>query len=201
MYRLFFKRLFDVVLSLAVLIILSPVFIILIICGTLAMRGNPFYLQSRPGMNEKIFRLIKFRTMSNQKDKAGNLLPDEIRLNKYGRFLRSISLDELPELFNILKGDMSIVGPRPLMVRYLPYYKETERKRHNVRPGLTGLAQVRGRNSLTWEERFVYDIQYVENISLHVDISIIFETIIIVFKREGIGLGDLGNLDDYRKQR
>lgn len=199
MYKHFFKRFLDFILAFIALIVFSPIIIILMICGSIAMRGNPFYFQPRPGKNEKIFNLIKFRTMSNLKDNEGKLLSDQIRLNKYGKFLRSTSLDELPELINILKGDMSIVGPRPLMARYIPYYKKNERKRHDVRPGLTGLAQVRGRNSLTWDERFEYDINYVENISLLLDMHIIFETVKIVIKREGIDLEDLGNLDDYRQ--
>lgn len=162
------------------------------------MKGNPFYTQPRPGRNEKIFRMLKFRTMSNAKGKNGKLLPDNVRLNKYGRFLRSTSLDELPELINILKGDMSIVGPRPLMSRYLPYYTEEERRRHSVRPGLTGYAQVHGRNTLTWDERFQYDLQYVDHLTFIMDIKIIIDTIKTVLKREGIELKELGNLDDYR---
>lgn len=163
------------------------------------MHGNPFFTQERPGKDEKIFKLIKFRTMSNAKDSNGKLLPDDQRLTRYGIFLRSTSLDELPELFNIFIGDMSFIGPRPLMARYLPYYTKEERHRHDVRPGLTGFAQVHGRNSLTWDERFKYDLEYVEKISLWLDISIIFDTIKVVLKRENITLGDLGNLDDYRE--
>lgn len=200
MYRKFFKRFFDFILSLLALLILSPVFIALLIIGTIAMQGNPFFTQERPGKDEKIFKLIKFRTMSNAKDPSGRLLADEVRLNKYGRFLRSTSLDELPELINILIGDMSIIGPRPLMARYLPYYTQEERLRHTVRPGLTGFAQVHGRNALTWDERFKLDVQYVNNITLFTDIKILLETVRIVLKREGIELQDLGNLDDYRKK-
>lgn len=199
MYRLFFKRFFDIVLSLTAIIVLFPIILILILIGTIMMKGNPFYNQSRPGKNEKIFNLIKFRTMSNAKGKDGKLLPDDMRLNRYGEFIRTTSLDELPELFNILIGDMSIIGPRPLMARYLPYYTEEERIRHTVRPGLTGLAQVRGRNALTWDERFKYDIEYVNNISFINDVKIILDTVKIVFKREGISLDGLGNLDDYRE--
>ena len=155
------------------------------------MNGNPFFTQLRPGRkdkngNEKIFRLIKFRTMSNKKDKDGNLLPDEQRLNKYGKILRSTSLDELPELLNILKGDMSIVGPRPLLVDYIPLYNEEQRKRHNVRPGLTGYAQVYGRNSLTWQDKFEKDVYYVDNISFAMDIKVLLKTVAVVLKREGI---------------
>ena len=149
------------------------------------MKGNPFFTQKRPGLNEKVFKLIKFRTMSNAKDEFGNLLPDELRINKYGKFLRSTSLDELPELFNILKGDMSIIGPRPLLVSYLNYYTETERHRHDVRPGLTGLAQVNGRSFITWEEIFQYDLQYVSELTFGLDIKILFKTVMTVLKREG----------------
>lgn len=198
MYRKYFKRILDFLLALCALIILSPVILILTFLGSIAMKGNPFYTQPRPGRNEKIFRMLKFRTMSNAKDKNGKLLPDNVRLNKYGRFLRSTSLDELPELINILKGDMSIVGPRPLMSRYLPYYTEEERRRHSVRPGLTGYAQVHGRNTLTWDERFQYDLQYVDHLTFIMDIKIIIDTIKTVLKREGIELKELGNLDDYR---
>ena len=177
MYKKYVKRWMDFLLSLCALIVLSPVMLILIILGAIGMKGNPFYTQPRPGKNEKIFRMLKFRTMSNAKDKNGKLLPDNVRLNKYGRFLRSTSLDELPELINILKGDMSIVGPRPLMSRYLPYYTEDERRRHSVRPGLTGYAQVHGRNALTWDERFQYDLQYVYHLTFIMDVKIIIDTI------------------------
>lgn len=191
MYANFFKRLIDFVLSLIALIVLSPVLLILVISGAIAMRGNPFFVQPRPGKKrkdgqEKIFKLIKFRTMDNRKDKNGNLLPDEVRLNKYGRILRSTSLDELPELINILIGDMSIVGPRPLLVEYLPYYTEEERHRHDVRPGLTGWAQVNGRNSVDWETRFRLDVEYVRRISLMMDIKIIFLTVKKVLCRSDI---------------
>ena len=154
MYKKFFKRFLDFSFSLCALIVLSPIFVICMVMGIIKMKGNPFFTQERPGKNEKIFKLIKFRTMSNAKDSRGKLLPDEMRLNNYGKFLRSTSLDELPELINILIGDMSIIGPRPLMARYLSYYKPEERVRHTVRPGLTGYAQVHGRNALTWDERF-----------------------------------------------
>ena len=195
MYRHFFKRFFDLLLSFIAIVLLSPVLLILTIVGAIAMGGNPFFTQQRPGKkdkngNEKIFKLIKFRTMSNKKDKDGNLLPDKIRLNKYGMFLRSTSLDELPEIFNILFGQMSIVGPRPLAVEYLDYYTDEERVRHNVRPGLTGLAQVNGRNSISWEDKFAYDIKYVNNISLFLDIKILFLTFVNVIKRKDIGQGN-----------
>ena len=186
MYKNFFKRVFDFFLSLAALIVLAPVFLVLIILGWKYMKGNPFFTQDRPGKDEKIFKLIKFRSMSEEKDKDGNYLPDEIRLNSYGKKLRSSSLDELPELINILKGDMAIVGPRPLLVQYLPLYNEEQRRRHDVRPGLTGLAQVNGRNLLSWADKFRYDIEYVNNITLLGDIKIILKTVKNVLSHEGI---------------
>lgn len=199
MYAKYFKRAIDFSLSLVTLIVFSPLLLVLVILGGIFMRGNPFFTQERPGKNEKVFKLIKFRTMDNRKDKDGKLLPDDIRLNRYGRFLRASSLDELPELVNILKGEMSFVGPRPLMLRYLPYYTEDERRRHLVRPGLTGYAQVHGRNTLTWDEKFKFDLEYVDNISFKMDFFIILNTVKMVFRREGISLDGLGNLDDYRE--
>lgn len=186
MYAKCFKRIIDFTLSLLGLIILSPILLILILLGTVFMRGNPFFLQERPGKDEKIFKLIKFRTMDNRKDKDGNLLPDEIRLNKYGRFLRASSLDELPELVNILKGDMSIIGPRPLLVAYLPRYNEFQHHRHDVRPGLTGYAQAHGRNAVSWEDKFAMDVWYTKHITFVEDVKIIFDTVNTVLKREGI---------------
>lgn len=201
MYAKCFKRVIDFVLSLLAIIIFSPILLILIILGVVFMGGNPFFTQERPGKDEKIFRLIKFRTMDNRKDKDGKLLPDDIRLNKYGRFLRSTSLDELPELLNILKGDMSIIGPRPLMVRYLRYYTDEERKRHSVRPGLSGYAQVHGRNNVDWAERMKMDVYYADHVSFKMDLKILFETILIVIKREGISVEDMTNFDDFRKKQ
>ncbi len=201
MYAKCFKRVIDFVLSLLAIIIFSPILLILIILGVVFMGGNPFFTQERPGKDEKIFRLIKFRTMDNRKDKDGKLLPDDIRLNKYGRFLRSTSLDELPELLNILKGDMSIIGPRPLMVRYLSYYTDEERKRHSVRPGLSGYAQVHGRNNVDWAERMKMDVYYADHVSFKMDLKILFETILIVIKREGISVEDMTNFDDFRKKQ
>lgn len=186
MYRNFFKRVLDFLLSLLALIVLSPIFLLLIICGVINLKGNPFFVQERPGKNEKIFKLIKFRSMSQGKDAAGNLLSDKERLTAYGKWLRASSLDELPELINILKGDMAIVGPRPLLVQYLPLYNDEQRHRHDVRPGLTGLAQVNGRNLLSWEDKFKYDIQYVNNISFINDVKIIFKTVKNVLTHEGI---------------
>ena len=190
MYAKFFKRAIDFLLSLMALSILSPVILILVIVGAIAMKGNPFFTQLRPGKidkktgKEKIFRLIKLRTMSNAKDKDGNLLPDDVRLNKYGRILRSTSLEELPELINILLGNMSIVGPRPQLVRDMVFMSEEQRQRHSVRPGLTGLAQVNGRNNITWEEKFEWDLKYIANIGFIGDVKIIFKTVAKVFKRE-----------------
>lgn len=195
MYAKYFKQIIDFCLSLIALIVLSPVLLILIILGAIFMRGNPFFTQERPGKDEKIFKLIKFRTMDNRKDKDGNLLPDEVRLNKYGKFLRSTSLDELPELINIIKGEMAIVGPRPLLVRYLPYYTNEERRRHNVRPGLTGWAQVNGRNFITWEETFELDLFYVDNISFITDVKVFLLTIKKVLFRVDITDATQGTQD------
>lgn len=207
MYAKFLKRVFDIILSLIALILLSPLLLILTIVGAIAMGGNPFFTQMRPGKiskktgQEKIFRLVKFRTMSNKKDKNGNLLPDEIRLNNYGKILRSTSLDELPELWNILKGDMSIVGPRPLLVSYLPYYTEEERHRHDIRPGLTGLAQISGRNTVSWEKRFELDVTYRNNVTFANDMKIIVGTVKSVLAREDIVLNALEDFDKYRKKQ
>lgn len=186
MYAKYIKRPMDFFLSLCAILVLSPFLLIFTLIGAVAMKGNPFFTQQRPGKNEKIFKLIKFRTMTCETDENGNPLPDEIRLTKYGKFLRSTSIDELPELFNILKGDMSIVGPRPLLVEYLPLYNEEQRHRHDVRPGLTGLAQVNGRNEISWEQKFENDIMYIKNITFWGDIKIIILTVCKVLKSEGI---------------
>jgi len=185
-YAKYIKRFLDFVLSLTALIVLSPLLLVLTIMGAVVMKGNPFFTQLRPGKDEKIFKLVKFRSMTCEKDKDGKLLPDEKRLTKYGKFLRSSSLDELPELWNIVKGDMSIVGPRPLLVQYLPLYNEEQKHRHDVRPGLTGYAQVHGRNAISWEEKFKLDITYVRNITFLGDIKIIIDTVGSVIKRTGI---------------
>ena len=206
MYAKFLKRAIDFFLSLIAVLILSPILVILIIAGAIAMKGNPFFTQMRPGKinkktgKEKIFRLIKFRTMSNAKDENGNLLPDDKRLNKYGKFLRKTSLDELPELLNILVGDMAIVGPRPLLVRYLPYYTEEERKRHTVRPGMTGWAQVNGRNFISWEETFELDVDYVNKITFGRDIKIIFLTVKKVVSHADITDATQGTEDSSGKK-
>ena len=204
MYEKFFKRFFDFFLSLMALIFLSPILIVLVLLGAVFMRGNPFFFQERPGKinsetgEEKIFKLIKLRTMDNRRDARGNLLPDEVRLNSYGKFLRSTSLDELPELINILMGDMSIVGPRPLLVKYIPLYSQEQRRRHLVRPGLTGYAQVNGRNSITWEEKFRLDVEYVDNITLMGDIKIILGTVTSVLKREGISQENNATMEEFK---
>ena len=197
MYAKYIKRILDFVLSLMALIVLSPLLVILIILGAVVMRGNPFFTQARPGKNEKIFKLIKFRTMDNRKDKDGKLLPDDVRLNKYGRILRSTSLDELPELINILIGDMSIVGPRPLLVKYLPRYNEEQRHRHDVRPGLTGYAQAHGRNAVTWEEKFKMDVWYIRNISFITDVKVIIDTVKVVLKRDGISSDTSATMEEF----
>ena len=205
MYRNMIKRVLDFLISLMALVILSPLLLILILVGYVEMKGNPFFSQKRPGKNEKIFSLIKFRSMTNEKDKNGALLPNEKRLNKYGRLLRKTSLDELPELINILIGDMSIVGPRPLLPEYIPYYTEEERHRHDVRPGLTGLAQVNGRNAISsWEERFGYDLQYVKECGFLLDMKIIWQTGMKVVKRADVLDGNnvvVGRLDEVRKSK
>lgn len=197
MYAKYIKRILDFVLSLMALIVLSPLLVILIILGAVFMRGNPFFTQARPGKDEKIFKLIKFRTMDNRKDKDGKLLPDDVRLNKYGRILRSTSLDELPELINILIGDMSIVGPRPLLVKYLPRYNEEQRHRHDVRPGLTGYAQAYGRNAVTWEEKFKMDVWYTRNISFITDVKVIIDTVKVVLKRDGISSDTSATMEEF----
>ena len=200
MYRNFFKRITDFLLSLIAILLLSPVLIILTIVGAVKMGGNPFFTQERPGKNSRIFKLVKFKSMNNKKDENGKLLPDEVRLTSYGKFIRNTSLDELPELINILKGDMAIVGPRPLLVRYLTRYNEIQARRHEVRPGLTGLAQVNGRNAISWEEKFRYDVEYVDNISLLLDIKIICKTVLKVIKRDGISSETSVTMEEFMGQ-
>lgn len=200
MYKNIIKRILDLLLSLAALIVLFPVLLILTIVGAIVMQGNPFFTQIRPGKDEKLFRLVKFRSMTNAKDSEGKLLPDEKRLTRYGKFLRASSLDELPELWNILKGDMSLVGPRPQLVRDMVFMTPQQRRRHTVRQGLTGLAQVSGRNNMTWEQKMEYDLQYIENITFMGDVKIILKTVKKVFVREGIsaeGMDTAEDLGDY----
>lgn len=204
MYAKYIKRPMDFFLSLCAILVLLPFLLIFTLVGAVAMKGNPFFTQERPGKDEKIFKLIKFRTMTCETDEQGKPLPDEKRLTKYGKFLRSTSIDELPELFNILKGDMSIVGPRPLLPEYLPYYTEEERHRHDVRPGLTGLAQVNGRNAIEWDNKLSLDVNYVSNITFFWDIKIIFNTVIKVLKRSDIRVGKdfkAGKFIEQRKER
>lgn len=197
MYRNYIKRIIDLILSFMAIIVLSPVLLIVAILVRTKLGSPVIFKQKRPGMNEKIFTLYKFRTMTDETDEQGNLLPDEVRLTKFGKLLRSTSLDELPELFNILKGDMAIVGPRPLLVRYLPRYNEHQKKRHNVRPGFTGYAQVNGRNSISWEEKFDFDVYYVEHVSFLLDVKIIFKTIKVVFAREGISSDTSATMEEF----
>lgn len=189
-YARIFKRFFDILMSGIAIVLLSPVFLLVALLVRFKLGSPVIFKQERPGLNEKIFKMYKFRTMTDAKDENGELLPDEERLTSFGMKLRSTSLDELPELINIFKGDMSLIGPRPLAVAYLPYYTDEERLRHTVRPGLTGLAQINGRNAISWEEKFRYDIEYVENISMKTDIKIFFGTFAKVFKRENIGQGE-----------
>ena len=189
-YRRFIKRTLDFTISLISLIIFSPIFIVVAVLVRVKLGSPVFFRQKRPGKNENIFTIYKFRTMTDKRDENGNLCSDDIRLTSFGRKLRATSLDELPQLLNVIKGDMAIVGPRPLMVEYLPYYTEEEKIRHTVRPGITGLAQVRGRNSISWEEKFSFDIQYVNKMSLMFDLKIIMETVSKVIKKSDIGQGE-----------
>lgn len=203
MYQKYFKRILDILCALAAMIVFCWLYAIIAILVRVKLGSPVIFKQERPGLHEKIFTLYKFRTMTDAKDENGNLLPDEVRLTKFGKLLRSTSLDELPEAWNMLKGDMSVVGPRPLAVQYLPYYTEEEHHRHDVRPGLSGLAQVSGRNALSWEEKFAYDLQYATHISLIGDIKIIFKTIAKVLKRDGIGQAEEapGSLHILRENR
>lgn len=200
-YEKYFKRPLDFFCGLAAVLVFWWLYLLLMILGAIFMGGNPFFTQERPGRDGKIFKLIKFRSMDNRKGQDGKLLPDSVRLNKYGRFIRKTSLDELPEAFNIIKGDMSVIGPRPLAVQYLPYYNEQERHRHDVRPGLSGLAQVNGRNGLQWEERFAYDLQYVEKITFLGDLKIILLTVKKAAKSEDIVVRGTGKTIDFDKYR
>lgn len=197
MYKKRIKRCLDIVLSLCGIIVLSPVLLVLFILVRVKLGSPVLFKQERPGKGEKIFTLCKFRTMTDARDEKGELLPDEVRLTKFGRLLRATSLDELPELFNILKGDMSVIGPRPLLVRYLPRYNSFQRRRHEVRPGLTGLAQVNGRNALTWEEKFEYDVRYVDNLTFAMDVRIFFATVRAVLKHDGINSETSATMEEF----
>lgn len=196
-YKLFFKRVYDILFSTVFILLFSPIYIVLIILGAVKMKGNPFFCQLRPGKNGKIFKMIKFRTMTCEKDADGNLLPDEKRLTKYGKLLRSTSLDELPELFNIFLGQMSFVGPRPQLKKDLVFMDDEVKKRHNIRGGLTGLAQVMGRNNITWEKRFEYDLLYVRKYSFFLDLKIIFLTFFKVLKRSDVATDGMSTSMDY----
>ena len=198
MYSHFFKRFLDLVLSIIAIVLLSPVFVIVATLVKMKLGSPVIFCQERPGKDEKIFKMYKFRSMTSETDEEGNLLPDEARLTKFGKLLRSTSLDELPELYNILKGDMSIVGPRPLLVQYLPLYNDFQKHRHDVRPGLTGLAQVKGRNSINWEDRFKFDVEYTKKISFLFDLKIILMTVSSVLKREGISSESSATMEDFK---
>lgn len=197
MYRNIIKRVLDFLLSFMAVVALSPVMLVIAVLVRVKLGSPVLFKQRRPGKNEKIFHMYKFRTMTDERDKEGNLLPDEKRLTDFGKMLRSTSLDELPELFNILKGDMSIVGPRPLLVQYLPRYNERQRHRHDVRPGFTGLAQVNGRNSISWEEKFEWDVKYTENVTFLQDCKIILKTVKVVLKRDGISSASSATMEEF----
>ena len=201
MYRKIWKRWIDFVLSFLAIVVLSPVFLIVSILVRKQLGRPVIFKQKRPGKNEKIFEMYKFRTMTDSRDSKGNLLPDEKRLTSFGKKLRSTSLDELPELFNILKGDMSIVGPRPLLVKYLPLYNKRQKKRHKVRPGFTGLAQINGRNAISWEEKFEWDVRYVENITFMGDLKIILKTVKTVLSHEGLNSETSATMEEFRGEK
>ena len=199
LYRCFFKRLFDFVIALIGFVIISPLFLLLWIWLSIANKGaGAFFLQERPGKDERLFKVIKFKTMTDERDAKGNLLPDAVRLTRIGKFVRSTSLDEIPQLLNVIKGDMSLIGPRPLLVQYLPLYNETQRRRHEVRPGITGWAQVNGRNAISWEQKFDYDVWYVDHLSLSLDFKILMRTILKVFKRVGISSDTNATMEAFK---
>lgn len=201
MYKKYIKRILDIVLSLLVIILFSWLYLILAVLVRVKLGSPIIFKQQRPGKDEKIFGMYKFRSMTDEKDENGNLLPDEVRLTSFGKKLRATSLDELPEFFNILKGDMSFIGPRPLLVKYLPYYNDRERLRHSVRPGLTGYAQAHGRNAISWEKKFEYDVFYVEHLTFWMDIKVIIDTVKTVLSHDGVVLNALPDFDDYRKEQ
>lgn len=197
MYKNYFKRIFDLFISFVGLLILSPVFIVTTIGLYIVNNRKPFFLQPRPGKNERIFKVVKFKTMTDEKDNTGNFLPDADRMTKIGKFVRSTSLDELPQLLNVLKGDMSLIGPRPLLVQYLPLYSKEQSRRHSLRPGITGWAQVNGRNAISWQKKFEYDVWYIDNISLYLDLKILYLTVKKVFIREGISSGSSATMEFF----
>lgn len=201
MYRKYIKRVLDLILSLFVIVVFIWLYAILAILVRCKLGSPIIFKQARPGKDEKVFNMYKFRTMTDERDANGQLLPDEVRLTKFGNFLRRSSLDELPEMFNILKGDMSLIGPRPLLVKYLPYYTDRERLRHSIRPGLTGYAQAHGRNTITWEQKFEYDVWYVEHLSFMTDIKVIIDTVKTVFSHSDVVLNALEDFDEYRKHQ
>ncbi|MES2517793.1 MAG: sugar transferase [Bacteroidota bacterium] len=198
MYRKIIKPIFDFFVAIFGLIILSPILLVIIIVLSIINAGNPFFLQLRPGKNEKIFKLVKFKTMNDKRDKKGNLLSDAERLTKIGKFIRKTSLDEIPQLINVVKGDMSLIGPRPLLVQYLPLYNEEQKRRHRVKPGITGLAQVNGRNAISWEQKFEYDVQYIYEVSFWGDMKLLFLTILKVFKSEGISQNGEATMQPFK---
>ncbi|WP_421804977.1 sugar transferase [Flagellimonas sp.] len=201
MYKNYFKRPLDFFASVLGFLVLSPIFVLVTIILWIDFRGNPFFLQERPGKDEKIFKIIKFKTMNNKKDAKGNLLSNRERITKLGMFVRRYSLDEIPQLLNVIKGDMSLIGPRPLVVLYLPYYNETERKRHSVRPGITGLAQVKGRNNLVWEDRFALDVEYVKNLNFTFDVKILYWTVEKIFSKSEVAVDQDEFLDWFNIYR
>lgn len=198
MYKPFFKRPTDFFAALFGLLVLSPLFLLVTVALFIANQGKPFFFQSRPGRGERIFRIVKFKTMNDRRDASGELLPDADRLTAIGSFVRKTSLDEIPQLINVLKGDMSLIGPRPLLVQYLPLYNETQRRRHEVRPGITGWAQVNGRNAISWQQKFAYDVWYVDNLSFGLDLKILFLTVKKVFVREGISADGQATMEVFR---
>lgn len=201
MYQIFGKRFLDLIVAIMAFILLSPLFFVVLILLFIANKGSPFFFQQRPGKNEKIFNIIKFKTMNDAKDEQGNLLPDAQRLTRIGGFVRKTSLDEMPQLLNVIKGDMSLIGPRPLLVSYLDLYDEVEKKRHNVRPGITGWAQVNGRNAIDWETKFKLDVYYVENLSLGLDIKILLKTIYNVLLSKDISIQPVKKLVDEKREK
>lgn len=198
MYTRFFKRFFDFTIAILGLLILSPIFLIVTIFLCIANNGKPFFFQARPGKDEKLFKIIKFKSMNDKKDQAGNLLSDAERMTKVGAFVRKTSLDELPQLINVLKGEMSLIGPRPLLIQYLPLYNATQKKRHQVRPGITGWAQVNGRNAISWQQKFQYDVEYVDNLSFTLDLKILFLTLKKVVIKEGISQEGQATIEEFK---
>lgn len=197
-YKRYIKRVVDLICSFIGFILLFPLFLVVLICLTFANSGKPFFFQARPGKGERVFKIIKFKTMNDKKDVVGNLLSDAERLTKVGSFVRKTSLDEIPQLLNVIKGDMSLIGPRPLLIKYLPLYSKEQRRRHEVRPGITGWAQINGRNAISWEKKFEYDVWYVNNISFKLDVKILFNTFIKVIKADNINQDEVNTAEDFK---